>query len=55
MPWLWAKVHRQVVLQWHVDRSEVVVDAHIGQRGHIGCWDRAHVEREVVEHGPDGR
>lgn len=55
MPWLRAEVHRQVVLQRHVDRSEVVVDTHIGQRGHVGRWDWAHVEREVVEHGPDGR
>lgn len=53
MPWLGAKVHRQVVLQRHMDGSKVVVDAHIGQRGHVGGWDGAHVEREVVEHGPD--
>lgn len=55
MPWLGAKVHRQVVLQRHVDRGEVVIDSYIGQRGHIGCWDGAHVEGEVVEHGPDRR
>jgi hypothetical protein len=54
MPRLGAKVHGQVVLQGHVHGAEVVVDPHIGQRGHVGCRDRAHVEREVVEDRPHG-
>lgn len=49
---LGSKVHRQVVLQWHMDRGKVVVEAHIGQRGYIRCRDGAHVEGEVVEYGP---
>lgn len=55
MPRLGAKVHRQVVLQGHVDGGEVVVNPDVGQRGHVGCRDGTHVEGEVVEHGPHGR
>lgn len=55
MPWLGAKVHGQVVFQGQVDGGKVVVDTHIGQRRHVGRRDGAHVEGEVVEHGPDGR
>lgn len=55
MPWLGAKVHGQVVLQGQVDRGEVIVDPHVGKRWHVGCGDGAHVQGEVVEHGPDGR
>ena len=54
MPRLGAKVHGQVVLQGHVDGGKFVVDAHVGQGWHVGRWDRAPVEGEVVEHGPDG-
>lgn len=53
MPWLGAKVHGQIVLQGHMHRTEVIVYPHIRQRGHIGCWDRAHVQGEVVKHRPD--
>lgn len=38
-----------------MDGAKVIVDPHIGQRGHIGGWNGAHVEGEVVKHGPDGR
>lgn len=55
MPRLGAKVHGQVVLQGHVDGTEVIVDPHVGQRGHVRGWDRPHVEWEVVEHRPHGR
>lgn len=33
-----------------MDGTEVIVDPHVGQRGHVWGWDRPHVEREVVEH-----
>lgn len=53
MPWLGAKVHGQVVFQRKMHGGKVVVDAHVGQRRHVGRRDGAHVEGEVVEHGPD--
>lgn len=53
MPRLGTKVHGQIVLQGNVNRSKIIVNPHIGQWGHIGCRDGAHVEGEVIEHGPD--
>lgn len=55
MPWLGAKVHGQVVLQGQVHGGKLIVDAHVGQRRHVGRWDGAHVEGEVVEYRPDRR
>lgn len=54
VPGLRAKVHRQVVLQLHVDLGKVKVHPHVGQGGHVGSGDGADVQREVVVHGAHG-
>lgn len=51
VPGLRAKVHRQVVLQLHVDLGKVKVHPHVGQGGHVGGRDGADVEGDVVVHG----
>lgn len=48
-------MHGQVVLQGYMDGSKIIVDTYIGEWGHVRCWDGAHVEGEVVEHGADWR
>lgn len=55
VPGLRAKVHRQVVLQLHVDLGKVKVHPHVGQGGHVGSGDGADVEGDVVVHGAHGR
>lgn len=54
VPGLRAKVHRQVVLQLHVDLGEIKVHPHVGQGGHVGSGDGPDVQGEVVVHGPHG-
>lgn len=54
VPGLRAKVHRQVVLQLHVDLGKVKVHPHVGQGGHVGSRDGADVEGDVVVHGAHG-
>lgn len=54
VPGLRAKVHRQVVLQLHIDLGKVKVHPHVGQGRHVGSGDGADVEGEVVVHGAHG-